>query len=608
MAASNIDCSAIARAVYELAEYHAKVSGVSKIDDLVDILVNDHPALNREQVTNAIAEASAGAATAKKRAVSNIAKLRKEARTDVQLRATLEGLEKHLKEGTLPAPRETTTEAAPETQDLRARVAEVRHALQNSEAGITGRLKKQINQMLGELEATDFAHPVETKERPVTRDLQRLIDERDKLRRKINQKIADAAPKSIFGHFANASAAHRFMRAGYDFSAVGVQNVFNTLSHPVATYRNMIDGFRSMGSETAAAREMEEIQNRDNAPWYSVGKLRISDIGGDLTTGEEGLVTGMLRRMPEAIQEKFGKLGYIPAKFAQGGHALGRGGTVFLNKMRADLFDTYANAFTDGVMNPQRAQQIAGLVNAFTGASSLGRFEKMAPELAATLFSARNFASQIAREITIPARLVAAETLNVAGKEHTVLGGKELSRAVTKHYGRFLSGAATLYASAIAAGWEVDKDPNKSTFGNITMPGTNISFNPLGGMRTLFVLLRKTVRGKRTRSDGREVVTRGEKSARGDDFDSGLMQFARGKEAPLVGAAHDWIAGKDNRGREVTLYSTIGNNLVPMSPEDMYQAVKDAGLPKGLAASTLIFFGVPTQIYDAEQADTRSRR
>lgn len=599
-----IDCSELGMVLYNLARAHAQQDSVNTIDDVLSLIQKEQPDVDREQLVGAIVEASTARASTLKRVKSRFEKIKGEAKQDKALQTAIGDLEAHLSAGTLPEGKSRPAAASEAIQELRDKRDAVKRALAQSEPAVQARLQKRLTKLLNQLETNDFAIPIPRESVPGSKEVNRLTAEIDAAERKINQKIEDAKPKSVFGHYVNFSNAVRFLKAGFDFSVVGVQTIFHTLAHPVRTYQNTIDGFRAVSSPEKAQETMKGIQDRELAPWYKVGELGITDYEGGMDQMDETYMTTLFRRLPEVVQSKFAKSGYAPAliakaagKVGQVGHALGRGGAVYLNKTRADLFDSFANAFADGEMTIDRAKAIGSLVNNLTGRGSLGAFEKSAPAINALLFSARNFTSQIAREFTIPAKIATGETLNLFGREHTILGGKELQRAVAKHYGRVIAGAMAVYGFAAASGADIKKDPNKSDFGDIVLPGTNIHINPFGGMRTAFVLVHGLVTGQKKTQSGKTVNVTGPKSRLGEDFDANISHFVRQKEAPLTAAMHDWLAQKTSRGDPVTAGTLLGDLFIPMTPQDMYQAVEDAGLPKGMIASALIWFGAPTQVY-----------
>jgi hypothetical protein len=85
-------------------------------------------------------------------------------------------------------------------------------------------------------------------------------------------------------------------------------------------------------------------------------------------------------------------------------------------------------------------------------------------------------------------------------------------------------------------------------------------------------------------------------------------RFARSKIAPVPGTALNWKAGQDVVGNKIKpigtaedflLGKSIPSNLVmPLAISDIYDTMREQGVPKGSAMALLSIFGMGLQTYD----------
>lgn len=622
MADTRVDCSELAALVYQLARHHASTPGVDNVDAVLEKMTPTIPTLNREVLVSSIVEASLARAKDVNTTRQQLSKIVREAKGQTALEEKLTSLQKHLEEGTLPEPGKKKPKApTPEAiQKLRAEVQAVETELKNSPQAVKSRLQKQINELSARLKRNDFAIPIHAQEVAATKDVAKMEFEVDRLRKQIRDEVEKSQPRDLYRNITDVNGAYRVLDAGGDFSAVGVQAAFPTLTNPTLAYRAIQEGAKAMSSEQKAFEIMQEIKGRDNFKWYNTGKVKLAlnDPSGTLSQADETYLTTIYRKIPELARRSLGRAGEVPAQLASGLHAIGRGNVLFLNRMRADLFDLIAESQFGGTLDSAHAEAINYLVNTLTGHGHLWFAEPAAKHLTLFGFSPRLIASSVQLGVALPLKFALGEALHytggekilkLAGIEHQILGGHEIRQYVGKQYGKFITGALGIMSAAALAGWEIEKDPRASDFGDMRVPGTDIRFNILGPLKQTLVLTSKIFTGVAKTGRNELVEVRGPNASPYHEVGGLVGQFARSKESPLLGVVHDVVTGEDFKGDPVTMYSLIENRAVPITVKNLVESVKELGVPAGLAAFVPAWFGVRSNVYpDPDPLKRRSRR
>lgn len=366
----------------------------------------------------------------------------------------------------------------------------------------------------------------------------------------------------------------RAIMTGGEFSGVLRQGKFSVLSRPITTFKGafpaMFKAFRSTAGEHAM---MQEINSRPNAPLYKTAGLEIVDP----SNFKEAQLEGNYRsRWANKIPGIAGS---------------GRAYTVFLNRLRADVFDLMVEKGLkrDGHVDLETAKALATYVNESTGAGGLGVKGKAATTfLNAAMFSPKFFVSRFQM---------------LAG--HSLWEGTNTSRRIIAgEYGRILTGAAVFYGLANLAGAKIGTDPRSSDFGKIIIGKTR--WDPMGGVLQATVLLSRLISGKSTDSKGKVTPIRAtatQKVPYGKPDAAGVMgRFTRSKLGPAPGSFVNLVNGADFRGRPVTLRGELQNLALPMTYGDIYDVMKEQGVPTGTALSILAMFGESVNTYTDEGA------
>ena len=493
---------------------------------------------------------------------------KQEPKTIKNLRERIAELERFIETGEVPPPAtKRGIGPTPAVQELRETRDKLKKELAASEPVQIQRLKDQIQDLTERIDSGDIFPKSREPKPPQSKELERLEFERDELRRNIRRKIQALKPKSIWEHIAEPFNTARGIMTAFDFSAVFRQGGFIAFGRPLLAAKSIGPMLRAFVSKQEQAKIEKEILNRPNAPLYRKAKLFIAPTDG----------THRLSEREEIMQAKL--LDKIP-----GVAASNRAYTTFLNKLRADTFDTMvAGLSRDGDVTLEEAKAIANYVNNATGRGGLGAFEQSALGLNIAFFAPRYVASRF--------QLIAGQPF---------FGGNARTRtAIGFEYARYLIGLGTVYALAALTldDEEFETDIRSSDFGKIKVGNTRL--DPLSGISQVSVLLGRLILGESKSSVTGEITPiRGEDVAFGRRSTSGVIgTFLRGKLSPLFGSALNILEGRNLIGEEVTLKSETVNLLTPIALGEVLETMEEQGIPRGTALSLLAIFGMGIQTY-----------
>jgi hypothetical protein len=370
----------------------------------------------------------------------------------------------------------------------------------------------------------------------------------------------------------------RALMTGWDLSAGLRQGGFFSLAHPIKfTTEWAPKMIRAFASEKMAMRVDVELRNRALAQLGEASGLELTRHGDDVGVHEEAIRSRLSDKFPGM---KGSNRAYI----------------TMLNLQRAWAFDRLVNA----VQPTEKAQlqAIAEFVNAATGRgggkSKAGRLLSAASNLG-VFWSPRLVYSRFQLAVTKPADIAVGM---VRGGE-----ARATQRAIAAEYARFLGGLAAVYAMARLLGADVEDDWRSSDFGKIRFGRTRI--DPMTGLSQVTVLMGRMVTGetKSTRT-GKVRPIRGEDVPYGASTAAGVVgRFLRSKLSPMVALGMDVAAGETMVGEPVSLTTVegLGNiaaqRFVPLSFQDIYEAMRDQGLSRGAALGVLSLFGWGIQVH-----------
>jgi hypothetical protein len=259
-----------------------------------------------------------------------------------------------------------------------------------------------------------------------------------------------------------------------------------------------------------------------------------------------------------------------------------------LSQTRFDLFnETVALsklAGNDVSLGSKELKDIANVINTISGSTHLGRFERNVPEANFLMMSARLFASKFKMLFT-PAEMVEHYARKAIGKETRVsdVVMKTKMRAAMGIVG-VSSGLMTLFA---LSGYEVETDPNSSSFGKATVGNRKIDLTL--GYGSYITWMSRMLTGKTKTAEGvtksltdltpeqekageiRAVGSGGSPMGRGSFTGS----FLRNKLATVPSVMLDYFLGETNIGKKPTASLEAGDRMPPMFLSDFWDIVQD---------------------------------
>lgn len=360
----------------------------------------------------------------------------------------------------------------------------------------------------------------------------------------------------------------RSVMATADLSAPLRQGIFMIPRHPVKAAKAFKEMFKYAAKEKAYQGLLDDIQKRPTYPLMREAKLAITDLGDNLSTREEAIMSNWAELVPG-----FGKI-------ARGSN---RAYSGFLNKLRADVFD-------DIVKNAQKLgrdvapgskllDDIGKFVNTGTGRGSLPKFaEGAAPVLNGAFFSPRLMASRI--QLMNPAFYVRLDPF--------------VRRQALESLFAFAATGASIATIAKMAGAEVSGDPRNADFGKIKIGNTR--YDPWGGFQQYAVLAYRLATGEMVSSTTGKETNLAEGGFGKASRASIIGRFLRSKEAPIASFATDLLTGKTATGEKIDVPVEVVDRFIPMLWQDMYDLYQEKG-PVGIPMAVPAVFGVGTLSY-----------
>lgn len=575
-------CSELASILSELAKWHVS-EGATTVDEVVEQMQRTLPDMDRSRLVDSLIEVANANKIEIPKFQKDLAKVKKEARTDKELRNKIAELETALAENTTPPKKPRTaperTEAIQKLHDAKNKLVK---ELKKSDAAQRQKLGTQIEKAYQRLADTGIRQPDTTEEGlPQTEELQKLLFERDRVRRQIRDKIEAARPKTGVEKVVEwANSLRAFMTTG-EFSGVlrqGKTAIFTDPKGGVKAVQEMLRTF--MNPARAAWLHRQWGQDLDIQHWVKAG-LSVQEIGGPLNMQEDDLMS------PLAGQWRDASIGRIQGvkQVLETKDRFDQAYSTFLNSLRINVAKSTAAYAVDGEPTRAERESIAHIVNVMTGRGSLGTYESSASILNAGLFAPRNQMSRIQILIGQP-----------IWKAQPHLRGKLLAR----FYGKNLIGMGAMYMLyTLAFGREKDFsltfNPLTADFGKLVMGRTRL--DPLAGLAQPIVFMSRAASGMRkTTTTGKLSDIRGEKKP---IWEKGIVApFGRGKLAPAPSISWNAIEGEDVIGRPFTIGNTLLDLTLPMTYRDIYDVMtSEMNVPSKFAASTLSFFGEGVNVY-----------
>lgn len=361
---------------------------------------------------------------------------------------------------------------------------------------------------------------------------------------------------------ANVLGLPRSIMSSMDLSAPLRQGIF--LIGTPQYWKGIPSMFHQLMSDGNFHAVKDEIMSRPTYPLMKRAGLEIAEIGKQVNKREEDFVSSWADVIP-------------------GVEASNRAYTGFLNKLRADTFDSllrqYEEAGIDLHGDYQALRGIADFVNTATGRGSLGKFTQASPILSSIFFSPRLMASRVKLLNPYYYYKLDPVTRKYALKNLAAFGGI----------------ATTVLTLAHLMGADVETDPRSSDFAKIQTGNTR--YDILGGFGQYLTLASRIATNSKKNTKDEEVELGSRYSA--PTLWDVTETFFTNKTSPVVSYVVGHMKGKNPIGEPFDHKDEAIKRFIPMFLQDASDLVKEEGAA-GVPMSLPGLFGVGMQTYDVD--------
>lgn len=300
--------------------------------------------------------------------------------------------------------------------------------------------------------------------------------------------------------------------------------------------------FRYVRSEENLKNLQAEIIT---SPEYQLAKksgLRLTELGDKLEMREEQFMSTLLDKVPGIAASQ-------------------RAYTGFLNKLRFDVFKDLIkkaeSAGEDVGLGSKVVEDLAKVVNNFTGGARVTKIEGAVPALNAAFFSPRKIMS----------------TLNILNPLNYINPkmSKTARLAATRNLiGSSVISLALIQLASLLGSNEPESDPTSSDFGKIRLGDTRLDVS--GGNATYLNLLARLAT-QRTKSSSGIVRPLGTGFGQTTGYDL-ITNFIRYKLSPNASFLVDSVTGANAIGEKKTIKQSIIDRFKPMFANSVVELLK----------------------------------
>ena len=452
-------------------------------------------------------------------------------------------------------------------------IAKVEEKIKKGDFAPEERKPLLLNPELKKKYPEEFKKAVEAKDKLIKLKQEReirLLKEKYANRTKY-QKIQDAVVE--------VSNVPRAIMASVDFSAPLRQGIITTVAYPTISMKAAAEMFKQAFSQKAFDRWFYDVKEH---PRYELAKkstLHLADPHDPkLSAKEEQFMSNLAEKIP------------VIGRLVKGSE---RAYIAFLNKVRWDVFNRMADAYESEGKTFENSEKLyretGDYINTVTGRGTLGKFEESAQVLNAAFFSPRLIASRV--------KLLT----NFANPNFYYNVPKEVRVQYFKDMAKFLGAGlsvltlAKLYQEAFGSDEEDEKvtvevDPRSSDFGKIKVGNTR--YDIWGGFQPYVRLMAQMFTGQRKTTTTGEIQNLQPRQK----FET-AAGFFRGKLAPVPASGVDIITGETVTGDRVQPLEELTSMLIPLTFQDLSEAIKDKGVSAIFTTGVPSTFGVGTQTY-----------
>jgi len=582
----------LSREKTDLVVYNVMLNVASRMEgadlEAVSRAVLQHfPGMERSQLTDAIMRAMDRRAQNTDSMTQYLRALRRKYRKVKQLRTDIADVLYWMEQGRMPGKTQPVPGDIPDPviQKLQDTLDNLKKLQKESEAAEQQRLERRIAFLKARLASRDFdTKKRATHNKPSAKTL-RLQYEMARLDAEITRQIREQREVDPLWHtLGEASRTVMALKSSFDLSALGNQGGWVLLSHPIRALRTLPRALRAAASDQKAHEINAAIRNRPNSVYYFRDGLELTETSeaSELTDREELFRSTWIRSLAKSK---------VPGirHMAQGVLASDRAFSTTLNLLRADSYDAMAAAFADeGGPTPEEGRAIADFINMATGRGVTRgpSMKQMMNRMNGIFWAPRRALSRFQMLATVGGQLEYRR-----GKIVPVglRGTKKVRRMFAKELGRYLAGLATVYFLGQLAGGELEWDTRSSDFGKIRFDDTRL--DPLSGMsQTLTLLGRMTFKERKDQFGNVQPLS-------GYDMERTVGQFLKNKVSPAFTIAWAGYTGDTPFDGDTTPLWIAKESVTPIALDDIYEVMRDQGVPRGTILSMLGILGIGVQVY-----------
>ncbi len=418
--------------------------------------------------------------------------------------------------------------------------------------------------------------------------------------RRLKQMHENKAPEErVIDIFSKTLNVPRTLMASFDFSAPFRQGIIATIAHPEISGGALKFMFEATKDEKAYNRWLENVHNDPLWPVAEKTGLGITDPESLHVKGKEEAFQGA----PYAEKIPIVGLGVKASERAYIG---------YLNKIRWDLFNMYAEGFMDKGKtfenNPKLYEGLSSFINSETGRGGMKGLENAAPVFNWFLFASKLIASRLNMLglSDIPNLAIRGATFGKYGIDYGFYTRlpKELRIEAAKDMAKFLALGVSTLIIAKALGADTENDPRSSDFGKIKVGNTR--WDIWGGFQPYARVMSQVISGERKTTTKGEIQELNGKGFMQQNRFTPLGSFARGKLAPVPATVLDLATGRDASGQPVTVQSELLSDVTPLLIQDTYSAMKDQGVRALFSVGIPSAFGVGVQTYQPRETKSKA--
>jgi hypothetical protein len=385
----------------------------------------------------------------------------------------------------------------------------------------------------------------------------------------------------------------------FDLSFIGRQGLSLALAHPIKAVQAQRRSAGAFMSEDKAFEIQENIRIRKN---YLNGVYQRMKL--ELTGLDEAAV---------ALEEEYAV--HWPEKIPVWGRGIRASGRAFVaqgNQQRADVADAMVASLLrkDPAEATDAELEIIGhYINAASWRGDVTGWEQAAVKMNNFFWTPRGYVGQFQH------LLGTAYWLKRRGESTA-----RVRRVILKEYARELAGRAVFYGTAIAFltaamgppsddedGWSIILNPYSADFGKVRLGRRRIDV--MGGLaqptRFLFRETTNLINGFRKLA-GAEISTESQKEM--EKWWSTAGRFLLSKVAPTGSLLGGIATGETYEGDDLTARRLAADIITPLSFREIYESMKDMGVPAGSALAVLAIFGFGGMTYKEKKKPVKGRK